>query len=1375
IADPVFTSVPVFVDDVCVFDNNYTFTVTATGVGQLEYGIDDGDPLTADVPVFVVDTPNDGSFTYTVNGPGSYTITVRDANGCFDTDTIEVFEELIVDANFTTEPVCRASDGTITVTVMGGSDFAANPGNFTFVLTGTDSSGGAVGPIIQVGAGGEIFTNVSAGIYTVTVTDSGIGPAPGCIASDDVSREIPLDPVVVATPRDVRCLGDVDGSILVTTPVGPDIPYTYQLFDFTGGVQGAQLGVDQLDDPLFDGLAAGDYLVVVTSILGCAAQDNATIGSPTQVMATASESSYSCAADNSEVFPDITVTITDGTPDYTISYTGPGITVTNQSVTDADPGTAGVQFVIDADVSGNYDITVFDSNNCPATPITVVISPFPILTNPVVTLVDRITCDAPNAEVVTVSVDRITGNLAGYEFDLLPVGGADVQVIPEDGSGTTTATFNLPAVGSYVFRITDLDTGCSIDTVPYEVLPFDTIVATATLSSDVLCFGDTNGALSLDVSGYTGTYNYTVTNIVTTVVAASGAGDTAINPLLIGSLAPGAYEIFVEALDTPFCDERTNVVTLGSPVEVSVGVSQLMDETCSPGDDASIQAVGTGGTGGIEYQLEQPAGTVIIAYGVNTTGLFENLDAGTYTVSVRDGSLCEASEDITITAPVTTSVIATETSSLICFDSVDAAITAVASGGQGAGTYLFSITNSNGTTSAQFTSTTNTYIFTDLGPDTYTVTVTDNLNCESTATVTITAPTEVMVTVETIREPTCTDPTADIQVTGTGGTPPYEYSLDNINFVTGDTFSSLTNGDYQFYVRDANGCIAGPSNTVPVRAPEDLVVVLDLGNTAIICNGQNTGSIDAVVTGGLGNYMYTLTGTDINGTAINVGPQTESFFGDLFAGTYSYSVTSEDCGPEDTPFEITEPPLFEALATAEDITCNGEEDGRIVITATGGTAPYFYSLYDSAGNALFTFIEDDSDGQLNTHIFDELGADTYRVEVEDFNGCPVTILDIIINEPTAIDGMVLGTTAESCAGFSDGTATVSITGGTPDPVTGNPVYYWSIDGVTFDLVADPTNLLITDLPGGITTLFIRDFNNSSNCEFPLNLDIEPGVVLNGILSSRIDCPVIDPITGSVTDEIYYVDFILGGDSVTTDIIYTLVGINGTPNPIPNSNMTGSFVVDPGEYEGSLLHSSGCEVSAGEVEVEEYTPLTVPIAQMTGNPQDPNEYEIIVSGGSGNPENYIYFIAILREGQTVNDLTASDYRELDSNIFSIDETADYALRVLDTMGCEVIGIAPLTFINILIPNYFTPDGDGTNDFWYPRQDSSNPGSDPFFFTDMEVSVFDRYGRLLAEFVGDQQGWDGIYQGSELPSGDYWFTIILNDIDNREFTGHFTLYR
>ena len=68
-----------------------------------------------------------------------------------------------------------------------------------------------------------------------------------------------------------------------------------------------------------------------------------------------------------------------------------------------------------------------------------------------------------------------------------------------------------------------------------------------------------------------------------------------------------------------------------------------------------------------------------------------------------------------------------------------------------------------------------------------------------------------------------------------------------------------------------------------------------------------------------------------------------------------------------------------------------------------------------------------------------------------------------------------------------------------------------------------------------------------------------------------------------------------------------------------------------------------------------------------------------------------------------------------------------------------------------------------------------------YANMEVFVFDRYGRLLERFSGPKDkttgntGWDGTYQGNAMPSGDYWYLVKLNDSAGREFTGHFTLYR
>jgi gliding motility-associated-like protein len=93
---------------------------------------------------------------------------------------------------------------------------------------------------------------------------------------------------------------------------------------------------------------------------------------------------------------------------------------------------------------------------------------------------------------------------------------------------------------------------------------------------------------------------------------------------------------------------------------------------------------------------------------------------------------------------------------------------------------------------------------------------------------------------------------------------------------------------------------------------------------------------------------------------------------------------------------------------------------------------------------------------------------------------------------------------------------------------------------------------------------------------------------------------------------------------------------------------------------------------------------------------------------------------------------------------------------------------MEFIDIEIPNYFTPDGDGMNDFWIPNNLEG--------FPEILIKIYDRYGRVIAELSYGVQGWDGTYDGKELPTGDYWYVIKLNgERDEREFVGHFTLYR
>ena len=132
-------------------------------------------------------------------------------------------------------------------------------------------------------------------------------------------------------------------------------------------------------------------------------------------------------------------------------------------------------------------------------------------------------------------------------------------------------------------------------------------------------------------------------------------------------------------------------------------------------------------------------------------------------------------------------------------------------------------------------------------------------------------------------------------------------------------------------------------------------------------------------------------------------------------------------------------------------------------------------------------------------------------------------------------------------------------------------------------------------------------------------------------------------------------------------------------------------------------------------------------------------------------------------------------------FKIDESDFYAITVTSNDGCEVTEYVYIKYLDIEIPNVFNPQSiDPEIARWYPNNLGSLSGTPYEDFSNINVKIFDRYGRLLANYQGYQDksagyGWDGTYKGKELPTGDYWYHIQLNDAKGREFTGNLTLYR
>lgn len=119
---------------------------------------------------------------------------------------------------------------------------------------------------------------------------------------------------------------------------------------------------------------------------------------------------------------------------------------------------------------------------------------------------------------------------------------------------------------------------------------------------------------------------------------------------------------------------------------------------------------------------------------------------------------------------------------------------------------------------------------------------------------------------------------------------------------------------------------------------------------------------------------------------------------------------------------------------------------------------------------------------------------------------------------------------------------------------------------------------------------------------------------------------------------------------------------------------------------------------------------------------------------------------------------------DSPVFNNIAPGFYTAYVRDKNGC---GTTTQDFSIVGYPRFFTPNNDGYNDYWQLI------GVSVVFEPNSEIFIFDRYGKLLKQVSPQGPGWDGTYNGTPLPSSDYWFKATL--MDGTTFSSHFTLKR
>lgn len=1264
---------------------NYNITVNAFGFNTaLQYSIDGVSYQTGNI--------------ITVNAPGTYNVTVKDANGCTSAATaVTILEPLILTPTVTTSPSCADFDGVISVATTGGST------NYSYNIDG--GGFGATTP----------FTNVGVGAHIIGVRDTTNSTVCDVFVRVVLEAATPITGFAVAmTP--VSCNGGNDGTITATmnTPslgVNDNPVYMYSL---NGGTPQAS--------NLFSGLAAGVYTVDVLSGRGCPATANITVTQPGLIVVPVpTVTQYSCTTGNASNYATISIdplAITGGTTPYlNYEFIRNGISVylgSNNSYTEADL------------LGGNYSVKVYDSNGCSgSTVLNIPIAKYIALDKVNVVVNNGITC--ANLEDITVNVATVGGtpnNLSIKVQDVIydaATGSVPTYGFIYDKVQTVvapTASFTGLPVGNYLITVKNLDTNCEIQDVHYVNEP-NTFDLTLDNIVNVTCLNATNGsakvtfidrAASATYPSKAGAFSYTIVDALGNTYP--GGSSTTAGPITLTGLGAGTYTVTAQLTNPPKCPVSRSFTITGPTAALTVSETHT-EITCVAPNSGSISATATGGwPGGYEYQLSGP---INVTYSPNS--VFTNLTAGDYTLNVRDTMGCIDTKLVTLSNPTLIAFTATPSTLLLtCNGDTSASITVGApTGGQGSN-YLYTL-NRTSVTPVISSGPQISNVFTDLGAGTYTITVTDGWGCGTTSsTITIGEPIVIVASLVKASTQTC-NTQATLTLSVSGGTAPYSYSSSS-NFagsiaMLGSTVTFPVNvGTYHYYVRDVKGCASIVSNDITIDPLPVLKVDVNIVNSKVNCKGDATGVIIATATGGLGNYTYTLlngAGLPLAFTAAQVTPGN---FTQLPAGSYIVHVDSGvDCQTNSILVDIKEPPTsLNFTYSKTDVKCSGNGDGTITVNGFDGTGIIKYAITPR------------SDKFLDSGVFTNLKPGPYTVIIQDENGCYLT-QDVTIIEPNPIDVKVdpLKTKQELCAGEKTGEFVIDIKGGTAP-------YSTVLDDANGTYVLGSNQVTFSGLSGGDHTVYIKDANL---CTFELIVALDKAVTLNPFAEPVEICENNAPAIKVVVT--------IDDSNNPADVKYSLdnTGVEQDSNEFRN--------VTPGQHFIMVTHKNTCAEASNIFTVRDIQPLSLSI--------DLGELNQIVATASGGSGEYQFTL----NGEHVSSATKWVYFR----------SGNYLVTMTDSKGCTVSATKYFEFIDIKIPPIFTPTGDGTNDTWKPTNTENYP--------DIKFVVYDRYGREVGVF-GAGQSWDGKYNGTELPMGDYWYVLKLrHSQDDREFIGHFTLYR
>lgn len=1054
----------------------------------------------------------------------TYDFTAKDNRGCtatpyFTTTTVQITARPAIVATLSPQEVScfGVSDGSISVTGVSGGIGSG----YEYSLDGTNFQASTD------------FTGLTAGNYTVTVKD-----VLNCTNTFTTSIGTPAQVTVnTSILSNVSCFGGNDGSVEITH-TNALTPVMYSI----------NSGTPQSSN-IFTGLTAGNYTAeVISGTNSCVTSITFTITEPASFTATAAVTNLTCNGENTGAF---TISVVGGQSPY--QYAIDGVTF----------GSSDSFSQLSA---GNYTATVKDANNCTTTVSVTITEPSPIVGS-YQALPPTCTGDTDG---------RISINLAS--------GGTGLLQIRLQGMTTLSSSITNLAPGNYNVEMVDAN-GCVVTTavtVPVAL----TVSADVTIDANASGCGNSDGAFTMSNPKKGST-----TNLPSVEYSIDGINFQS-NPSFTG-LAAGVYTVTVKDVSsassgTGNC-EGTVSVTITEPSGITATTTQNAI-TCNGGTGAIGVANVAGGTAPYEYSIDGNT--------FSTSPNFTSLSAGSYNITIRDASSCTTTLTASITEPdvLAATVVTTD---LSCNGATDGSVTLTVSGGTAPYRWADAQTSSTGTQSIiGNTGTFNALPGTRAGNNAF---VLDANNCMVLVTFSINEPAPLAASITNVTDVTCNGGTdGTITITASGGTAPYQATVDGTQYFTLASDGVISGiGSVviaNVTLRDANGCeIVIPGFTVSEPAPLNATVT----SNNISCNGSTDGSITIVPVSTTSNsFEYSIDGVNFS---------TATTFSQLSAGAYTITMRETGVNCVNTfSVTVTQPDLLEINPSKVDLSCNGQEDGKIIVSAQGGTIPYEYSI--------------DGGTTFQTEDFTGLDIGSYTVIVRDANGC-TSSKPLILAEPNELVLTITATIDASCNGTIDGSATQTVTGGTLP-------YLYSLDAQNFTTTID-----LTALSAGTYALTVKDANDcSSSASFTI---AEPATIVPVIsVNSNVTCNGLTDGSFTVTAT--------GGDG---SFSYSLDGTN--------FSTTNAFTgLAAGNYTVTVKDGSDCTATIMQT-------ITVPDAL---NLQF-ERADISCNGASDGQ------IAGLATGGTVPYMYSIDGTNFQTTAFSGLTAGNYTLTVKDANNCS----------------------------------------------------------------------------------------------------------